>query len=83
MVKGQAVHTGVGFPLRRFNVDISDGELLLKSARIVAVSLTDGAGLVPFRGLFHPARRVCVTPGPGEPNVDLREQTAQRAAERL
>lgn len=26
-VKGQAVHVGAGFPLRRFNLDISDGEL--------------------------------------------------------
>lgn len=25
-VKGQATHVGAGFPLRRFNVDISDGE---------------------------------------------------------
>lgn len=24
--QGQAVHTGTGFPLRRFNIDISDGE---------------------------------------------------------
>ncbi|KAG7531361.1 hypothetical protein FFLO_04422 [Filobasidium floriforme] len=26
LVKGQAAHTGVGFPLRRFNIDISDEE---------------------------------------------------------
>jgi hypothetical protein len=83
VVKGQAVHTGVGFPLRRFNVDISDGELLLRSARIVAVPLTEVAGLVPFRGFLYSARRVRITPGPGKPNVDLREQTAQRTAERL
>lgn len=25
-VKGQAVHVGAGFPLRRFNLDIGDGE---------------------------------------------------------
>ncbi len=25
-LQGQAVHTGTGFPLRRFNIDISDGE---------------------------------------------------------
>jgi hypothetical protein len=25
-VKGQAAHAGAGFPLRRFNLDISDGE---------------------------------------------------------
>lgn len=24
-VKGQAAHAGAGFPLRRFNLDISDG----------------------------------------------------------
>ncbi len=24
--QGQAVHSGTGFPLRRFNIDISDGE---------------------------------------------------------
>ena len=26
-VKGQAAHVGTGFPLRRFNLDISDGKL--------------------------------------------------------
>lgn len=26
-VKGQAAHVGAGFPLRRFNLDISDGPL--------------------------------------------------------
>lgn len=31
-VKGQAVHVGSGFPLRRFNLDISDGEPSLKSS---------------------------------------------------
>lgn len=25
-VKGQAAHVGTGFPLRRFNLDIADGE---------------------------------------------------------
>lgn len=25
-VKGQAAHVGTGFPLRRFNLDISDGK---------------------------------------------------------
>ena len=28
-VKGQAMHVGTGFPLRRFNLDIADGKLLL------------------------------------------------------
>jgi hypothetical protein len=26
-VKGQAMHVGTGFPLRRFNLDIADGKL--------------------------------------------------------
>lgn len=30
IVKGQATHTGVGFPLRRFNIDIDDGQCIAK-----------------------------------------------------
>jgi hypothetical protein len=37
VVKGQAVHTGVGFPLRRFNVDISDGEFLTHGSNLPSV----------------------------------------------
>lgn len=83
VVKGQAVHTGVGFPLRRFNVDISDGELLVLPCGMVVVPLTKAAVLVPFRGFLYPARRVRIAFGPGKPNLDLRKQTAQRTAERL
>ena len=33
-VKGQAAHAGAGFPLRRFNLDISDGEFKLHLATL-------------------------------------------------
>lgn len=44
-VKGQAVHAGAGFPLRRFNLDISDGEY--------CSPVSEGNGLMKVIEQFH------------------------------